>query len=359
LKERLTARITEEIKKEKEEAVDKVHKRLKEDLNEMRRTEGVARSRIEKDAKEAIRKHEGLSKKTEEESEIRQNVFRAQTLRSLGYTFWQLFLVWEEVKVKKRDLFSWDNVPGKDSNRLLRFLRDDRDIDWAGNAEITKSDDPKTIRISKDKNSAEIMIVEKKEKATLKISDGRTHDLKVKTENGKLNIYKKSTLDPHTKKIYEELIKLAIEKAKRSLDFAEELPMNKKYKEDIYKCRTNWMYFLAESVRVEGCEQKIMQAKKQALKFSDEILEEVGKVDYMEYYYEYQESCAWALRHLSEDEDKDSKERAHDIIHKLITDRYIRPSWREEIRLKWINYGYGTQQKPEFHEDFHKKIEGA
>ena len=88
-----------------------------------------------------------------------------------------------------RYLFSWDNVPGNDSKKLLGFLKDDLDIDWAENAEISKSDDGKIIHISKNKNSAKIMIDEKEEKATIKISDGRTHDLKVKKENGKLNIY--------------------------------------------------------------------------------------------------------------------------------------------------------------------------
>ena len=86
-------------------------------------------------------------------------------------------------------LFSWDDVPGNDSVRLLRYLQTDHDIDWAENAEISKSDDGKTIHIFKDENSAEIMIDEKKEKATLKISDGGTYDLKVKKENNKLNIY--------------------------------------------------------------------------------------------------------------------------------------------------------------------------
>ena len=86
-------------------------------------------------------------------------------------------------------LFSWDNVPGNDSEGILRFLRDDIDICWAENAEIRKSDDGKTICIFKDENSAEIMIDEKEKKATIKISEGWTNDLKVKKENGKLNIY--------------------------------------------------------------------------------------------------------------------------------------------------------------------------
>lgn len=89
----------------------------------------------------------------------------------------------------KKELFRWGNVPGNDSERLRRFLIYDLDIDWAENAEITKSGGGKTIRIFKDKNSAEIMIDEKKDKATLKISDGKTYYLKVKEENGKLNIY--------------------------------------------------------------------------------------------------------------------------------------------------------------------------
>ena len=86
-------------------------------------------------------------------------------------------------------LFSWDNVPGNDSNRLLTYLTANRGIGWRGSVEIRKSDDGKAIHIVTDENSAEITIDGDEEKATLKISDGRTHDLNVKTERGKLNIY--------------------------------------------------------------------------------------------------------------------------------------------------------------------------
>jgi len=102
-------------------------------------------------------------------------------------TFLQAF---ERPKLREMYLFSWDNVPGNDSERLLIFLLDDLDIDWAGNAEIRKSDDGKIIYIFKDENSAEIMIDEENKKATLKIGDGKIIDLKVKKENGKLNIYR-------------------------------------------------------------------------------------------------------------------------------------------------------------------------
>jgi hypothetical protein len=105
--------------------------------------------------------------------------------------FWDIFLRYPRIGlIKEGYLFSWDNVPGNDNEILVRFLRDELAIGWAKNAGIHKSDDGKTIRIFNGENSAEIMIDEKEEKATLKISDGRTHDLKVKKENGKLNIYK-------------------------------------------------------------------------------------------------------------------------------------------------------------------------
>ena len=108
-------------------------------------------------------------------------------------------------------LFSWDNVPGKDRVRLLRILRDDFDIGWAENAEIRKSDGGKTIRIFKNENSAEIMIDEKKEKVSLKISDGRTRDLKVKKENGKIKIYSSIMIGgierKHIDKCYNECLK--------------------------------------------------------------------------------------------------------------------------------------------------------
>ena len=87
-----------------------------------------------------------------------------------------------------QNLFSWDNVPGKDSKKLRDNLREYLDIDWTQKAEIRKFNDEKTIRIFKDENSAEILIDREKERATLKISDGRIYNLKVKKKNGKLNI---------------------------------------------------------------------------------------------------------------------------------------------------------------------------
>lgn len=89
-------------------------------------------------------------------------------------------------------LFSWDNISECAKERLRRFLVDDLNIDYAENADISKSPNERTISILKDGNSAkiaEITLYEKEEKATLKITDGKTYVLKVKEEKGKRNIY--------------------------------------------------------------------------------------------------------------------------------------------------------------------------
>lgn len=84
-------------------------------------------------------------------------------------------------------LFGWDEVPGNDSERLLSYLRADHDLDWVEGAEILKSADRKTIYVIKDENLSRITM--NGEKATLKTRGGGTFDLKVKRENGNLNVY--------------------------------------------------------------------------------------------------------------------------------------------------------------------------
>ena len=98
-------------------------------------------------------------------------------------------ILFEILTPRIEKLFSWDDVPGNDSKKLLKNLKKDYDINWAESAEIRKSCDGKTICIFKDENSVEIIIDENEETATLKISDGRTHDLEVERECGRLNIH--------------------------------------------------------------------------------------------------------------------------------------------------------------------------
>ena len=95
-----------------------------------------------------------------------------------------------EYLLGEKCLFSWDNVPGNDSERLTKFLRDELDIEWVENAKIHKPNGNRTICISNGENSAKIKISKNEGEATLEIGDNKTpRHLKVKKENGKLKIY--------------------------------------------------------------------------------------------------------------------------------------------------------------------------
>ena len=109
--------------------------------------------------------------------------------------FAQLHQAYESYEKRNYYLFSWNNVPGKDIERLKTFLMEDFNIGWAENAEILKNNDDKIICISMDKYSAEIIIDKQKKEATLKISDGRTSVFDVKNEYYKQNIYKKKRFE--------------------------------------------------------------------------------------------------------------------------------------------------------------------
>ncbi|ODS39372.1 hypothetical protein BEH94_10640 [Candidatus Altiarchaeales archaeon WOR_SM1_SCG] len=86
-------------------------------------------------------------------------------------------------------LFNWNDVPGNDSERLIKFLKDNLKIEWVENAEIRKTNDGKTITITKDSNSLAFKLNQKKRKAILEISGGKTHEYILEEENGKIKIY--------------------------------------------------------------------------------------------------------------------------------------------------------------------------
>ena len=90
---------------------------------------------------------------------------------------------------KRKYLFSWNDVTGSGEEKLRQNLKKHFGIGWVENSDIVKSDDNKTILISKDNNSAEIVIDENNKKVTLKLSDGRCRNLIFEMEDGKLNIY--------------------------------------------------------------------------------------------------------------------------------------------------------------------------
>lgn len=84
-------------------------------------------------------------------------------------------------------LFSWDDVPGTDSVRLIEFLEREFSIDWAETAKIEKID--KTIKLSTVKNFLLLELNNEKTRINMKIDNYRTVEFIAKAEGGKLNIY--------------------------------------------------------------------------------------------------------------------------------------------------------------------------
>lgn len=91
-------------------------------------------------------------------------------------------------------LFNWNNVPGDDTERLIRFLIDHLGISWAYGATVRKSNDGGTIDISMGEHSVILQIDEKNENATIRTNDGGIRYLPVKEGHNKLSVYGDSKL---------------------------------------------------------------------------------------------------------------------------------------------------------------------
>ncbi|ODS37583.1 hypothetical protein BEH94_10180 [Candidatus Altiarchaeales archaeon WOR_SM1_SCG] len=90
---------------------------------------------------------------------------------------------------KGLDLFSWDDVPGNDSEHMIEFLKYDMKIEWVENAEIKKSDDDKVITVTNRENSIAFNLKKEENKVTLKINGVKSHEYILKEDKGNLNIY--------------------------------------------------------------------------------------------------------------------------------------------------------------------------
>ena len=86
-------------------------------------------------------------------------------------------------------LFSWNDVPGDDNDRLLNFLKDNLKLEWVEDAEIKKSKDGKGITVTKGKNSLRFKLNKKKNNIKLELGGCETHKYLLRKEDGKLNIY--------------------------------------------------------------------------------------------------------------------------------------------------------------------------
>ena len=88
-------------------------------------------------------------------------------------------------------LFSWSEFSEDDKEKLKRYLNEECNIDWINDADFVKTD--LTLSISKEEKK--LIITLEAEKAILKFSEDKTYDLKVKTEDGKTNIYSNELMD--------------------------------------------------------------------------------------------------------------------------------------------------------------------
>ena len=81
-----------------------------------------------------------------------------------------------------KQVFLWQDVPGVDNHRLIDFLKQKFDIDWLEKAEIIKSDDRNTIRISRGRKSIMIKLNDKKDKAILTINRKKEYEFTFLTQ---------------------------------------------------------------------------------------------------------------------------------------------------------------------------------
>jgi len=84
-------------------------------------------------------------------------------------------------------LFSWDEIPGKDDERLLEFLKQNFDGNWEM-AKIKKTHN-NTIIVSNEISSLSLKLNNEKTNVNLTINGVRAYEFNVKMEMDKLNLY--------------------------------------------------------------------------------------------------------------------------------------------------------------------------
>ncbi len=134
----------------------------------------------------------------------------------------------EVVINEKTYLFSWDEIPGDDSDRLIKSLKENYSIDWIKKEKIEKLMDNKTIVLSNEQNSISLKLNNERTEVNLKSDDGKKCKVitkfVAKTVNGKLNTY--MTFSDIVYKIFQDLSRYVhyggiIEPADLKLTFAE------------------------------------------------------------------------------------------------------------------------------------------
>ncbi|MDP3105521.1 MAG: helicase C-terminal domain-containing protein [Candidatus Methanoperedens sp.] len=95
----------------------------------------------------------------------------------------------DEIYSKKHPLFCWDEVPGKDDDKLKKLIADCFDIDWVGIPTIIKSDDGGSINITDLKTNLKFELDTSNNEVKL-IFDNIKYKFYFKIYGNQLNIFK-------------------------------------------------------------------------------------------------------------------------------------------------------------------------
>lgn len=107
-------------------------------------------------------------------------------------------LIWQKMfpeEALQEYVFGWYDVPGKDDERLINFLRHQFGIECPAIEGIEKNSNDKTIKVIAGDKSLLLELNDDKTEVILKISDGSTSKLVAKDENGELKIYFRESID--------------------------------------------------------------------------------------------------------------------------------------------------------------------
>lgn len=86
-------------------------------------------------------------------------------------------------------LFCWDEIPGKDNEKLLDFINKKFNIIWKNSMKIEKIDNIGIIKVYDEENVISLRLNKEQNGINTEINEELSYKLIVKKENGKLNIY--------------------------------------------------------------------------------------------------------------------------------------------------------------------------
>lgn len=108
------------------------------------------------------------------------------------------------IENERKYLFSWEENIENDNARLIEFLIQNFNVNWARDAEINKSDDGKTIHFSYRENSLSLSLNNEKTKVNMTINEVSTAEFVANMENGNLNIYDANLIEQYDEKSIKE-----------------------------------------------------------------------------------------------------------------------------------------------------------